>query len=41
MVFGFEGYVSLPAEGDTVPFGVTSFDDVPEFETVEVYAYTW
>ena len=41
MVFGFMGYTSLPAEGETVPFEVSSSDSLPEFETVEVYAYGW
>ena len=41
MVFGFMGYTSLPAEGETVPFEVSSSDGLPEFETIEVYAYGW
>lgn len=41
IVFGFESYASLPSEGDSVPFEISSYDDVPEYETVEVYAYAW
>lgn len=42
LAFGFEGYATLPAEGDTVPFEFESMDTkLPSYETVDVYAYVW
>lgn len=42
LAFGFSGYTSLPAEGETVPFSLDSADtDLPDYESIDVYAYAW
>lgn len=41
-VFGFSDYVSMPAEGEAVPFELQQRDGgFPDYESVDVYAYAW
>lgn len=41
IVFGTGGYVDNLAAGKELPFEVSEYSDIPEYDTYEVYALNW